>query len=261
LSHWKRQRNSRSRRNLYQQSLPPSQRQFLLGLSQQSLYRLAQVVQLLTHSLYQTSHSLGSLSVSSDYGDRDGEREVVPGVLRGYRAWRWDEGSLAACNWGTRWTSGRNEAVCYKTSACPCDSCKAGLVIQQANPHLVVPEAECACGIYAKHLPGNYDYRGLVIGVIKAYGKVILGTKGFRAQYAEIEALAIRYDQLSSGYSDLVETLTQYQVPIFVTEYEMVEKFPPIPVTELLPKEEAIRAYGYHRMVMSMDMTIPGMVP
>ena len=176
------------------------------------------------------------------------EHEVVPGALRGYRAWRYDQGLLQACNFdGFPWLPGRNEAVCARTPMnrlCDnpdCPSCR-----RCPGP---TPVAECSCGFYAKHRPDNFDSRGYVIGVIKAYGKVILGTEGFRAQYAEIEALA----PLTSLYP---ESLSQYKVPI-LTPGMMLERFPPISVKELLPPEpEVVVDTSFSKFSITLNQTL-----
>ena len=186
--------------------------------------------------------------MSNDYGDRNSEREVVPGVLRGYRTWQFDGTHLVACNFdGVRWLPGRNEAVCMRDEDCKCIHCdrvrkERGTVARQTH---LAPQGDCTCGFYAKHKPGGYDTRGTFIGIIKAYGKVILGTLGFRAQYAEIEALAIHHviGRLSG--------LAQYEVPIFADPRVMVEQFPPIPVTELLPKEDEVDMSEMHSIAVS----------
>jgi len=158
------------------------------------------------------------------------EHELVPGVLRGYRAWRWYEGRLIACNWGEAWGPGRNEARCLRYKACGVPEC----AVCRSKNHGPIPASSCACGFYAKHKPGDYDPRGSVLGVIKAYGKVVLGTLGFRAQYAEIEAISFVPHLLVYGIEGT--TSDYYQVPHFTDPRDMYEQFPPIPVDELLPE-------------------------
>jgi hypothetical protein len=176
--------------------------------------------------------------VSSTYGDSSSSREVVPGTLRGYRGWRMDSrnGVLYACNWMDAWISGRNEASCKMANppGCKCGDCNPA----PSEPH-AAPSGNCTCGFYGKHLPFDYDHRANVVGVIKAYGNVVLGTKGFRAQYAEIEALLPL-----SLYGGLVPEIWEasrdlYQVPVFEDHDSMLEQFPPISVKELLPEEES----------------------
>lgn len=51
--------------------------------------------------------------------------------------------------------------------------------------HSISPDASCQCGIYAlKDAKSALQYKGIVFGEVKLWGKVIEGTKGYRAQYA-----------------------------------------------------------------------------
>lgn len=226
LNPWKRQRNSRSLRNQYQQSLSRTP----------NLSQLVQAFQRMQHQTHQLVRALRGLPVSNDVGDFHGaDREVVPGVLRGYRGWTFSSLTLglAACNYPDHiWVPGRNEAACKATNGtCPCDECQQ---IIKEREHSV-PAGNCTCGFYAKHQPGGWDSRANVLGVIKAYGNVVLGTLGFRAQYAEIEALVptfYMYDNIGPLLAD------RYQVPILRDLREMERMFPSIPVDELLPKKE-----------------------
>lgn len=198
----------------------------------------------------QLSHAIGGLSVSESW---DGpERELVPGSLRGYRAWALDmKGGLHACNWPSFvWQPGRNEANCqdsYRRPGCGCDLCSA----QRMGGLHVAPMQPCQCGFYARHRPGQYDTRGEIGGVIKAYGKVILAETGFRAQYAEIEALFM-HSQIAAWpggmywpgdlhWAGTAAMLNEkYQVPVFESEEAMLEDFPPISVDQLMPEPEPI---------------------
>ena len=158
-------------------------------------------------SLYQQSPPR-SPSVS-EYGDV--EQTMVPGTLRGYREWTPTPEGLLAMNFSLNWDPGVNTATCI-----------------HGYMH-TAPNSECTCGFYAKHLPVISS----VSGVIKASGTVILGTLGFRAQYAEIEAL-----YLHGCYADDHWVFTQYNVPIYTDFDAMVRHFPPISVRHLLPEPE-----------------------
>jgi hypothetical protein len=97
-----------------------------------------------------------------------------------------------------------------------------------------VPSSDCPecnqCGFYALHTVGMFGdivHRyipqprpaNLVFGTIKATGRVIIGEFGFRAQYAEIEALA------GDHAKPFAET---YNVPwIPGGPQELAEAFPP----------------------------------
>ncbi|MFN2490383.1 MAG: hypothetical protein ABR529_11725 [Actinomycetota bacterium] len=90
-----------------------------------------------------------------------------------------------------------------------------------ADDH-VAPDEHCTCGIYAardrKHLSemayGLYyhpdDVR--VIGEVALAGKVIIATRGYRAERARITQLFVPY-----GAWKLVRSLEHYRVPISLT--------------------------------------------
>ena len=152
------------------------------------------------------------------------EKELVPGALRGYRRWRFDfTGQLAAVNFYYSWTPGRNEAT------------HVGV-----KPKHEAPMKRCSCGLYAHHDPrGSFNYMDcsykdvIVVGSIKAYGKIILGDLGFKAQYAEIESLVVP-GPMTAAFQHRYP-----QVKIFDRFTDLVKEFPPIPVDELLgPKPE-----------------------
>ena len=189
----------------------------------------------------------------SDYDNK--EHEVVPGVLRGYRQWQVQPDGLYACNFPVRWEAGVNTAI------------------HQGRRRLHKVEAPvkgCSCGFYALH--GTDLYRGhgprYVSGSIKAYGHVILGTTGFRAQYVEIESLWIpneteRWRLLERRLTPVLSVIRDHypDVPVFDTWADLMQAFPPIPVTELIgppePQtftisvEEFIRYMSSHMMQSS----------
>lgn len=161
------------------------------------------------------------------------EREVVPGVLRGYRSWGLTpDGVLTALNSpGLKWGHGKNTAMC-------------------ANGHFVVPPTgyqnrllhageapvdECTCGIYAMHSPELINTAcHYACGSIKAYGKVILHEDGFRTQYAEIESLVLH--PLITNVSVISGIEERYRVPIYISAAELLYHHPPISVEHLLPQ-------------------------
>lgn len=111
---------------------------------------------------------------------------LVPGFLRGFRAWglgfQYDAPTLVgAIQVNYAWHPERNEADC------PVKRYDAGWPIEQVHQP---PALRCGCGFYARVVDDEHRYIG-VKGIIKATGNIILGTKGFRAQYAEIEAFYV----------------------------------------------------------------------
>jgi hypothetical protein len=170
----------------------------------------------------------------SDY--EGSEQLMVPGTLRGYRAWRPFPGGLMSMVDSYPWAR-HNVARCARFGGFAVDD------------H-IAPVSECTCGFYARHtLKGveNLYRNASVFGSIKAHGRIVLGTKGFRAEEAEIEALLldpikVKPGSLSGWYDGpTVVGLLQraYVVPVYTDREELLKDFPPIPVDHLLPPESA----------------------
>lgn len=145
------------------------------------------------------------------------EVPLVPGSLRVYRDWLiTPDGYLAALHWPQVWDKAEgNEARCAKV-----------YLGQHASPHL-----RCTCGFYGKYLPEDM---GLLHGVAELSGRIILGTKGARAQYAKPVAIRPRFMNsllplIQSNYPDL---------KLFQNNQDMYKAFPPQDVSELIPKPE-----------------------
>lgn len=51
------------------------------------------------------------------------------------------------------------------------------------------PETFCSCGFYAKKVHSKHDFAGDISGVVRLSGRIIEGTKGYRAEKLEILAL------------------------------------------------------------------------
>jgi hypothetical protein len=96
-----------------------------------------------------------------------------------------------------------------------------------------VPHEKCSCGIYARHFPRDplLLYTAYATGVIEAWGKTEIGTRGFRAQMARIVALHVP-PTFSDNVGDNLSGL--YKVPLFRDKWTMLDAFPPVDVTELI---------------------------
>jgi hypothetical protein len=71
------------------------------------------------------------------------------------------------------------------------------------EPTHSAPSRDCNCGIYAWYSPA--DARSIaaeVFGVIQASGLVMLGTSGFRAERAQISAVATRNARVADACRD-----------------------------------------------------------
>jgi hypothetical protein len=159
------------------------------------------------------------------------ERALVPGTLRGFRQWRPGlDQSLRPVNIqeAPPWSRGINHAICS-----PKESLYTGAY---ARPHSA-PHSPCQCGFYAHYdpeisVPLNYYVNSphTVHGIIEASGKVIMGTRGFRAEKAEIVAL---YGTFQGSHEGVYDISQRYQVPYFPDPGDALRMFPPQDVKEL----------------------------
>ena len=104
---------------------------------------------------------------------------LIAGSINGIRSWQLeDDGTLQAVSHRYEWGPGENVAECIY-HAHPKDS-----------KHRIASN-DCSCGFYAYLDPRNNDwcFGGRPRGIVKAYGTVTVGSRGFRAEKAQIVAL------------------------------------------------------------------------
>lgn len=165
----------------------------------------------------------------------------VNGAARGGRAFfLGQDGWLRGITYRQVWLPGENEAVCMVTKQPPAGRrvhwddlpFKTGGVWfpygrEGATPNLL-PEHEwasceglakdCACGFYAYHAQQGYGYAAgpaggwgqRVEGIVEAYGKIILGSQGYRAQKARV--VAVYLPPPSSGDMEAMKRKAELQV-------------------------------------------------
>jgi hypothetical protein len=157
------------------------------------------------------------------------ETTVVPGALRGYRAWRVTPSGLGSMSTGGYLWRLKEHARCYRNDV---------IYINAAGHH--APVRGCTCGFYAKHtldsVEDEFPYKGFMFGSIRAHGRIILGDSGFKAEYAEIEALLWRGESINI-YSDELSNVLR-SVPIYANRKNFLRDYPPISVENLLPEPE-----------------------
>lgn len=124
--------------------------------------------------------------------------------------------------------------------------CGCGSIIGLGAPDEPMPcsgmELGCGCGFYGYQYGSNDYYsptstgtggHGPIGGVIRGYGKVVLGTRGFRAEKVEILALYIDAAKLTQADHQLNDGLIRsrlahnYGVPIFNDYQLLLAEFPP----------------------------------
>lgn len=113
------------------------------------------------------------------------EPEVARYGLRTFKVTPGYLGSMAVG--GSHWKNGMCTAQCLAD-----DPYLRGYHASLSGPH-EMPHKDCTCGIYASHsydnLVGQYDgFTQMMLAVIAAEGITIIGTRGFRTQYARIVA-------------------------------------------------------------------------
>jgi hypothetical protein len=125
----------------------------------------------------------------------EGTTRVVGEVI-GFRQWRvGSELELRSGNAAHAWTPGANTARCEPSA-----------LAMPVRPHSVVPAKDCHCGLYALHSPSSFWYgpraerslfslavgEGLyVAGVVAAWGRLEVHHSGFRAEHAQLVAIAV----------------------------------------------------------------------
>jgi hypothetical protein len=155
--------------------------------------------------------------------------ETFPGFLRGYRTWNIRRtGALAAVWAAYTYTQGVNEATCGPSAT--------GILSLATMRHEDVPRWGCSCGFYAAYKTVPYEYIGNPIwGSIKATGRILVGTRGFRAQKVEVEALCVNPGARYTLVEDAKRTGDHYGVPVFHDLDAMLAEFPPHDLQGILP--------------------------
>ncbi len=172
--------------------------------------------------------------------DYDLEERFVPGRLRGYRLWRLSSEGLTPIHqrMSKSWHIGQNVAEC--TSG-------AKVVPPLEDHHGTVPMLECTCGFYAKYKAnelantlGTHNPFTVVVGAIDATGKVIQGSRGFRAQFAKIVALCPIMTIDNGSYQETVRYMAGvvYGVPFYQSMYHLLKDFPEDDVSDIYKSDE-----------------------
>ena len=163
--------------------------------------------------------------MSRQYGDLncDGSTPFYMGGCLGRRMFFLDHhGTLRGVTYRAPWVDGENVAVCYNAKFTPdlaakprpvylYDSGGWGFPDTDGEPG-VLPmwratpcdglDPKCGCGFYAYH-QGTIKYAaqgpGLrVEGIVEAYGKMVVGPLGYRAQKARIKAILVPWSPTSA---------------------------------------------------------------
>lgn len=181
--------------------------------------------------------------------DINADPVFIPAEIRGYRMWALDRGIFApraAGSFGYFWKPGVNYAQCY------------------SNGNHEPPDKDCrtvghGCGFYGWHtgFPDGFDNHVTfpLLGVIRVSGRIILGTKGFRAQKAEIEAFAPALPR--TGQWGLVQELADhFGVQAMPSGEDAFAAYPPDDLSALFPEPEPGLEDGLKRMGAALMETV-----
>jgi hypothetical protein len=155
--------------------------------------------------------------------------DVVPivGSVRGFRWWRLSGNAELLSPWRgpVRWEPGENEASCLARRG------MFGWKMSRVAHPQGCPSTGCECGFYALHrlpsLSGGLDRaiweidtatsggrHGLVLGVAAGYGRVLIGTEGWRARFGRVLALYAG-PTITSHTRELGATAAAYGAPVY----------------------------------------------
>lgn len=125
-----------------------------------------------------------------------------------------------------------------------------------------VPNIKCSCGFYASYSPGTDFFEGMkthryglplppVFAAVEASGRVLMGTKGVRAEKMRVVALALDEEHMTNTHyfkpSKMGEThyalelaAEKYQVTSFGWDLPaMVEAYPPPDLSNIIENQES----------------------
>jgi hypothetical protein len=155
--------------------------------------------------------------------------------VRGFKQWSWNSDRKLVSMFPGDWSNGSLTSTCSRYE----------LDKDKSSDTHVSPDVSCTCGIYAHYLPlESYEkVRSNIFGVVEASGRILMGTKGFRAEKAKVVALAglgacnqwFENTEKTRGVypDDVVDFCTSIGVPYFPTVRQMVFEFPQVDLSSL----------------------------
>lgn len=157
-------------------------------------------------------------------GTEPAEFDFTVGSLTGLRGFRlWPDGSLTGLSYCQRYHTGENLAACYVLNQeDPAVGTRQSWALLSAHLRFAGEPydrdqdrpchesdgqafADCHCGFYAYNDPAWCEVgqgSNIVTGVVEAYGRVVIGSKGFRAEKVRVRALALPQADADLSYHD-----------------------------------------------------------
>jgi hypothetical protein len=169
--------------------------------------------------------------------------DVVPlvGSVRGFRWWRLSGDAELLSPWRgpVRWRPGENEASCLARrgmfgwkrsrashpSGCPATACECGFYALHALPQ---PNEGADKAIWEIDTATSGGRHGLVLGIAAGYGRVLIGTEGWRARFGRILAL-FAGPTVTSHTRELGAAAAEYGVPLYRDLDAIVSEWGPDP--------------------------------
>jgi len=110
------------------------------------------------------------------------------------------------------------------------------------------PARDCHCGIYAWYAPADArTFSAEVFGVVEASGLVMLGTSGFRAEHAQITAVATRSRRVAAACSDA-------GISVYRRRRDLIADHPPEAVSSLIG--ETTPARNWHPRAFALVLCL-----
>ncbi|MHB1063185.1 MAG: hypothetical protein ACYC1Z_01600 [Georgenia sp.] len=149
---------------------------------------------------------------------------LVLGSVRGRRSFGvLPDGRLTGLYYTQAWAAGENQASCFHEGGVLVELPGGSVAVRGAHSRSIGTThglQGCTCGFYAYYRADPYARSGRISGIIEGFGRVVLGTQGFRAEKARILALV--------AGRDLRRTCERYpDVAWFAEERAMLAEFPP----------------------------------
>lgn len=149
------------------------------------------------------------------------------------RAWAWDRNGMAKTPRLMAWASNpiASRDYLYPTwrPGVNCATCRLDNWPSDYGRHTnPAPSVNCRCGFWgladATRVPtecwrSKFDF---VSGIVKMWGRIVVGEYGFRAEYASVERLFHDGRRRTNAYAAIQELATFYGVPAVKFSYDQV---------------------------------------
>ena len=160
------------------------------------------------------------------------EPKSYPGMLRGYRNFRFDQDFLQLRAMTSEYEFKFNTEEEWWQAQCNPKGHKRPASMDYTH---VSPDVNCTCGFYVNYFPNESFYTHSVSfytdvcvrGVVETSGKLILAERGFRAQKMKLIALSV-------PQSTFLGELKVPRCEIFTNNQEMYEAYPQEDLTDLI---------------------------